>query len=34
MSKKGWIIIFFGIIAFVGFMFFGVDSLMCEEPCV
>ena len=34
MSKTVWAIIFFGVIAFVGIMFIGVDSLMCEPPCV
>jgi len=34
MSKMGWTILFVGVIAFVAIMFFGVDSLMCEKPCV
>ena len=34
MSKTGWAIIFIGTIVFIGIMFIGVDSLMCEAPCV
>jgi hypothetical protein len=34
MSKKGWVAIFIGIVAFVGIMFVGVDALMCTPPCI
>jgi hypothetical protein len=34
MSKTGWAIVFFGVIAFIGIMFIGVEALMCTPPCV
>ena len=34
MSKTGWIILFFGVIVFIGVIFIGVDALMCAPPCV